>query len=507
MKSLLIKILLLSFTVSANLVSQPLRNYETGFQTIFDKTSKVNPYYFSGNPAYLDYEISGQLLSLKSDYYNESGEFRRAVDPGNIRNYSLTASGKKEIDSSQIFKGSFSFLRKENNKWQWIFSKDYSGNSPFLIGDSTTGDSRLHGILMNAEYRNTLFEKVGLGLAVSYSVDQGLKQVSPRPTSKNREFNFTAGLNYNLMEYSSLGLKAAVYDNVETINYREDVGALTTETIIFKFRGYDLPNVFRKKTETRYAYNNGYSAGVDFLIDYPDMLKLNIAGSAGFNKINVKDDPINPVSDGFWKMNFYQGGIVLSSPLSRRLTAGLTYSMKLSEDWAENLNYQVLYVKNKDTENSLFAGIEYLFGERISGGVEAGYGYFSRTTKDYYSVVNAVTRSSFYSLKLGFKSGWTENTATFISAGIISCSINEKSIETPAPTGYFTDFRNRDIIFYQTPGNRYLYNFILSYMPPFGGELLLNLIYSVNISGESAYFSDMKRDVTNISLEYRVKAF
>ncbi len=84
--------------LTGNLFPQPLRNYESIFQIIFDKNYKLNPYYLSGNPSYLKYELSGQLLPLRSGYYNESGEFRKFVVPGNIREYNLTASGKKEID-------------------------------------------------------------------------------------------------------------------------------------------------------------------------------------------------------------------------------------------------------------------------------------------------------------------------------------------------------------------------------------------------------------------------
>ena len=59
----------------------------------------------------------------------------------------------------------------------------------------------------------------------------------------------------------SFGIHASVYDNVENINYSQDIGALLTEIILIKFRGFDYPNVFGMTTETRYSYNNGYSAG------------------------------------------------------------------------------------------------------------------------------------------------------------------------------------------------------------------------------------------------------
>lgn len=501
------RIVFIILLLAGNLFSQPLRNYESVFNTIFDKNYKVNPYYLSGNPAYLKYDLSEQLLSLKSGYYNESGEFRKFIVPGNIREYNLTASGKKEIDSSQVFNGSFTFTRKENNRWQWIFSENYLYNSPFLIGDSTTGDSRLHGIIMNAEYSNTLFDFLGIGLAINYSVDQRLKQVSPRPTSKNREFNFTGGIYLNLLKNTSLGLKASVYDDVETINYREDVGALTAETIILKFRGYDFPNVFRKKTETRYSYNNGYSAGLDIFYEKPASFKFNISGEAGLNKINVKDDAVNPVSDGFWKMNFYKGALVFNSPLSRDFVIGFNYSILYSEDWSENLDYHVLYGKNKEVKNEFNIGLQYLINDKFSAGVEAGYGFSSFGMNDYYSSIFSETKNSTMSVMLGLKSEWNKNFATFISAGTSLDDVHDNSINISRPSIYLSDYRMKDIMFYQTPGNKYIFSLTASYFPGFGGELLMNILYSINKSRESEYFNNSGRETADIFVEYRIKVY
>src|ERR1035441_7414731 len=86
-----IKILLLFLFYSYFTFAQVLENYESNFNTLFDKKEKVNPYYFDHNPAYLGNEVSNEFLYLKSNVNDETGDFRKFTDPGDIRSEEHTS--------------------------------------------------------------------------------------------------------------------------------------------------------------------------------------------------------------------------------------------------------------------------------------------------------------------------------------------------------------------------------------------------------------------------------
>src|ERR1039457_5756923 len=502
-----IKILLLFLFYSYFTFAQVLENYESNFNTLFDKKEKVNPYYFDHNPAYLGNEVSNEFLYLKSNVNDETGDFRKFTDPGDIRNYTISASGKKLMDSSQIFRGSFSFQRTENNNWQWLFTRDYSSGSPFLIGDSTSGNTRYNGIRMNAEYAARLFDRFDLGFALNYYIDDGLKLAHPRPTSNDREINFSTGLAYHIDNYLSFGVHASIYDNVENINYSQDIGALLTEILLIKFRGFDYPHVFGMTTETRYSYNNGYSAGFNFLFEESSFLSLTAFADAGFNKINVKDGGDNPIPEGLWKNNFFNSGVVSLFKLNNSTFLSLLYTLKLSDNWAEFPDYDVLYSKNWFSEHLLVSGVEYSLSNQTAVGLECGLKYTSNNLNDYYSNIFAKNKAFTYLLNLGLKIDWSNKISSFISAGINYNKTSNNNLNYSNQSNYFTDYRIKDLYFYQTDFNKYLFNLITAFSPGFGGEILINLNYSNAIPGNLTEFANLNRSNSGIAVEYRVAAY
>ena len=64
---------------------------------------------------------------------------------------------------------------------------------------------------MSAEYCNKLSDRFLLGSSLKYSVDEGLKEITPKPTSNHREIDFRAGSGYNFNEKISAGLVVNVF--------------------------------------------------------------------------------------------------------------------------------------------------------------------------------------------------------------------------------------------------------------------------------------------------------
>ncbi len=184
MKKFVLVVIALFLTLNIKIFCQKDFEYEYPFELIFKNLDRVNSYYVGNNPANLFEDKEEELLTIHSLYNSTSGDFKRAIDPGEINNYQLGAYGKKSISSTQIFKGSFGFQRTEYNDWQWLFTKDYSSGNPFLIGNTTTGNSRFNGIIMSSEYCNKITEDFSVGAALRYAVDEGLKEITPKPSFK-----------------------------------------------------------------------------------------------------------------------------------------------------------------------------------------------------------------------------------------------------------------------------------------------------------------------------------
>lgn len=242
------RILFLSCLLAGSLLAQGQEFYEpTFFNTVFDANENNNSYFIGNNPAYLKFDNRDEKLYGNVTFLNDNGRFKKFLDPKTKRRYMASFSGKKAISEDQIFKGTFGFIRDEYIDWNWLSTKRYDSGSPFLLGDSTTGKTRFNGIFLNAEYAGKLYKNLSLGFSLTYFVDDGFKEVSPRPISAHRDIIFSAGLKYQLNRFNSIGLVLNSFDYNEEIKYQEDEGGVLNETTLIKFRGIDFPVIMKKK--------------------------------------------------------------------------------------------------------------------------------------------------------------------------------------------------------------------------------------------------------------------
>jgi hypothetical protein len=487
--------------------SQVFREFNSGFKTIFINPSEVNSYYFGFNPALLDFSSDDELLVLSTNVNIDDGKFKRFIDPISNRLYQLTASGKKSIDSSQRFKGSFAFQRYERKGWNWIFTKDYQTGNPFLIGDSTSGDSRINGIKMRAEYSNKLFDNFLAGFYLDYSVDEMLKEVSPRPTSSHRDIHSRMGLNYCVIPGLNIGFIADVYDKNEEISYREDEGSITQETIILKFKGYDFPNILRKKTETRYSYINGYAGGMTISLVIPNKISTVGYFISGFDKTNIKDDAIDPQAEGFWMNNYFDAGVQISALLDEQIQAGLVYNFHKDDGWAKYPPYNVLYFERELNSHSVIAGLKYSIDPKISAGLEGGINMIYNDEQDHYSSITDNVNSNICFGRIGLGTEWNDEISSIISYGYYCKSVPEHSITSNEQSGYFGKYRKYDLIYLHTGYYKHDISLVTKIASWFGGIFYIHLNYSSTIpKSGSEYDNELKNEFNSI-IEYRVKVF
>lgn len=502
------KILSLLIITAINISGQSFeKEFPSGFSTLFKNLSEVNSYYFGGNPAQLNFSIEDELLSLSSNNYYDEGSFKKFIDPTSTRNYILSASGKKGITENQNFKGSFGFHRNERVDWQWLFTRDYNSGNPFLLGDSTTGKSRINGIVMNAEYSARLTENLNFGANLFYGVDEALKTVSPRPTAIHRDIKGRVGVNYSLFSNFSAGLFVEVADNNERISYREDEGAITQETIIMKFKGYDFPNIFRKKTETRYSYFNGYKSGLTF--EYLPFRNSVLTGyfSSGYEKNNVKDDAISPKSEGFWSDDVINGGVQYYQILSNSFQIGLVYKLNKNSGWGKYSPYNVLYYDRDKTSHEIESGVSFQLLKQTYLGLELGLGATNIRENDHYSSVNSKSSSLSYLGRVGFTHKINDIFFSVLSYAIKLNTISEGNITEASPGVYYTSFMKYDLLFEQTEYYAHTVALSASYSINNTDKILLYVNYNYLQPRNSVVFSNSSKSIVDVNLEYRLKVY
>ncbi|MCU7496207.1 MAG: hypothetical protein HF314_10805 [Ignavibacteria bacterium] len=494
--------------MTKNLSAQELYSPGQFFKTIFESGSNVNSYYIGGNPAFLKWENENkeQLLSIQSSYQNEDGAFHKFIEPATNRLYQVMATGRKDIDSSQVFKGSFGFERQERRNWSWLVTKNYSIMNPFLFGDSTTGNTHYNGIIMNAQYGAEVWKGLLAGFEVNYAVDQGLKEVAPRPTSDHRDIMFKLGLGYRVTDNLSIGAVGKFYDYNEEISYKEDEGAVAKEILLLKFKGYDFPFTNKKKTEERFSYQNG--AFGYFTVSYktPGFSVAAYAGG-GLEQLTIKEDALDPRRQGYWKNSTVEAALQSSIDLSKDLKLGLYYEFKNEDMWARHPEYEVLMMENSSPSHLVASGLQYVLSPAATLGLEAGASRQSYDYKDYYSALSWATKGVEAFASAGVNMRWSRLFSTFISYRFSNFAADDSKLTVSEPSAYFTDYRLKDIAFYQTDFRQQTGNFWLRVEPGTWGLISLKISYSNKKAMDDVVFSSLKRDDFTSCLELRLKVY
>lgn len=474
--------------------------------TIFEKGNEINSYYVGKNPAYLPYDNTDEWLHIQSLFDDKSGEFKQFIEPSVSRIYQLSFSGKKIIDETQIFKGRFAFQRIENHDWKWLSTRDYSTGNPFLLGDSTSGRSRFNGILMNAEYSNKLWDKFLIGLNFHYGVDEGMKEVSPRPTSIHRDINIRIGAGYLLNENITFGLVGNFYDFNERINYREDEGALLQETVLLKFRGYDFPFVIRKNVETRYSFHNGYKGYATAAFSF-NIFKAAAYIGSGVEQLVVKEDANNPTTVGLWQNNMIDAGLRTVLKLNKDLSLGLNYKYTQSDMWARHPQFRVLYMEGKSPNHSFSLGAEYRLSNSLKIGIEGGLELLDISKDDYYSSVSWKSKGKLISGVIGTEIKLSDLISTTFTYGLNTFTVDETNLKFDVPSIYFNDYRLMDILFFQSGFMQHTLNGKIDVSPGFGGVISLIINYNLINTDKNLFTEKLKRNKFNSVIEYRIDVF
>lgn len=465
-------------------------------------SKRLSPYSLSNNPAFLQFDDTDELLHIKSTIESASGKFKTTFEPEISNLSSITFSGKKSLGNSQIFKGSFSFLKDERKNWNWIFSKNYRNGNLFLLADSSSGYSRFNAIAMEASYFNKLTDKFSLGVNLNYLVDEGLKTVSPRPTSNHRDISIRIGTGYEFSENLVSAVSLSLGDYLEEISYKEDEGSVLKEISLMKFRGFDHPVIVKKKTETRVVYENTYDFNFDLFYSLHPSINAGININSGILHSTSKEDFINPKSQGYFQRKYNSQLLTINYKPMFEFETQLILLNYNSNFWLRHPDFKVMLSDNSMIDQGALFKINYhLSASSIN--LNFGIQRFLTSFDDYYSNVFSKVKSISYLVGIGFESQIFQKVNFKTSYSFRRYSPSEKSLSYLTPSSVFTNFSVNDFSIINSVSNEHIFYTVIDLNNRIGK-------FTLNIYGSYLKPEETQEDYrfnSQISLEYKLKVY
>lgn len=468
--------------------------------------SSIQIYDESKNPALLNFDTDDERLNISSFYNSSKNRIKRTFVPTEENFIQIQFSGKKKIDNNQIFKGIFAFNKLIRKNWDWVFTKDFRSGNPFLLGDSSSGNSTFNGIYFDANYFNNLSERFSIGAGLEYFVDEGLKQVSPKPTSQHRDILFRIGSSYDFSNYLIAGILIQLEDKKEEISYREDEGAVYKEITLLKFRGVDLPISIKKKTENRIAFLNGFSIASDLIYSPLKSFKVFANVRKGIEQILQKEEITNPQNQGYFQNDYLRAKLNSQLKLSETLSSSIGIEYFNSSSWSRHPNFFSVVSDNDQTFISVKGTLNYQLSSKLSFGLGTGLGQLRMKLNDYYSNVLFDLSSNLFMLLNEFDFKFTE------IVGLKTFLIFENYKPRKAelwffnPSAYFINFFSKDFEYFSTEFFKYELG-LSTILNTIFGEFDFDLFYIYyEPRNSSPKLKNYNSDLRTI-LSYRVKVY
>ncbi|NOZ61305.1 MAG: hypothetical protein GXO74_06455 [Calditrichaeota bacterium] len=504
MKKIFLTIILTLFFISNNSYAQAKFIPESNLGLLFDRNSGNTIYQQFSNPAHLFEDWHEEILYIRSEASGEDGDFKPFVQPGRLMFLSQSVSGKKQIDSLQIFRGSFQVQKQIRADWDWFATRDMLFGMPFLLGDSSRGDTRFNGIAMSAEYCRKI-NKFHLGASLDYYVDEGLKKVSPKPTSKHRDIIFRAGVEYQPAKRWQLSALFSVADNQEEIYYREDQSSYYQETTLFKFRGYDFPLVFNKKTETRYGYFNEYGVVGAAKYSTENGSSLTTFFEQRLQQNDIKDNSVNPQNQGYWQNVIYAGGI-RGGIRFHRLVLASAYRYRTESSWAKHPDFRTLLTETRVPGHKLSIAGRYQLNAKASAGIEIEGNFRDIDYRDYYSAVDWAVKQMNWQEKAGVQIQWRPALFTFLSVSTFQGLVSDKFLSVQSPSDFWK-WRQADVEYFFTDHRGYRLDFEMMFYWKYLGFVQWHFGWQQIFSDHKSYFQGDSRSYLTTGLTLQLKAY
>ena len=420
----------------------------TGFMFEHGQLLDGRPYDWAartGNPALQRVSHPGDDLQMAFLFDDQSGAFRRFVDPGRHASYAVLASGSKTVGDRQLFQGSFGFQRTQYHDWQWLSTRFYEEAHPFLKADSTTGLSRYNEIVFTGGYAIELRPGWNAGATLYYMVDEGLKDVAPKPLSTHRDIRFRLGSSYRTGQFE-FGAFGGIDDREEELRYTEYEGAILEETVLINFRGYDRPIVQRRDRETRISRGTSWHYGAHGSWLLPEGLRLHAQYRGSSSALDIEEDITRPRKEGYTSsLSHLVDADLIWNRGETMVAAG--YRFTSAERWAEFQPFDVLLTDASRRMHRFVTGWSSQVADELEVGLEWQIAYGDQSEDDYYSDIAWSVDYSDIGFRTGFAGQVSHRMRLTAHYGYLNRSASNSRLEKGQTGRFFNEYRRRDIDF------------------------------------------------------------
>jgi len=434
--------------ISASVRAQEFVEQTNGMKVVRQSADAMNIYGSGGNPAWLFFSQEESALRVHLSTRSSTGGYHRPFEPGYENSYEYCVEGARELAGRHAVKGQFGFQQELRGDWRWMSTKSYDNGSPFLLADSTVGATSYSGIVLSGIYSVLLSDGFVAGAQLNYGVNNGLKEVSPKPTSTNRDLSTILGVAYILDKTSVIGLMFKYADRQEEIVYQVDQGAISQQTILYKFRGIDSYLRVTNNTETRRSQFRSYRGIVNIAMNVEENTAIVADGGGGVETISLTDGGTSPISQGYWQNSI--GEIHLRAQRSWNdliIAAAVEYLM--SNQWARHPMYDVTLMKRSDRHASFGIGSRFSLAE--SWKLAGEYLYTQETDRldDFISVLTSDARRTLHEISAGAEWDVAKETALSLYYSFGLGSGTKPSIAIPSPTQMYVTLRSREFDYFR----------------------------------------------------------
>jgi hypothetical protein len=488
--------------------SQTLTKPSLGLSTVAeDRRNTIFSSERNGNPAWLYLDKISSDLWIHLNGSGTSGSFRGAFEPGSSSTYQYYVEGARRMGDLQVVRGEFGFHQDFRSDWMWLDSKNDASTNPFLLGDSSTGETVYRGIVSRAQYAMLLADRWIVGAELDYGVNNGVKSVTPKPTSTNRDLATSVGLGYSFDSGLNIGASFAYVDQQEEISFVDEGAGVLTETVLFKFRGLDRFLRLTKKNETRNTQLRGYQGKANATISLDANTDLAASGGGGVMGTEVTDGGTSPLAQGHWQNERGEGHLKLHHRMGW-FTLGVQADFCRDSYWARHPEYDVLFLEGHASSLALGGGVEApLIPDRLIVAAEYLNARETGDAHDYLSGIIVDQHRVSHTMQALAQYRWHERVSTSL---VYSYRIQVpllSDIQAPSASTFFRTIRRPDLELFAAKANVHQIVFGIDYDTQLFGNLLVLIDYAhASPSGDNP-FGDTSRSTLRVFASVKVMTF
>ena len=417
-------IVLIFMCSSGIALSQSIRSLSMGGMTlaINDKENSLTPFYFAGNPAWLNQAENDTWLKIIPSVTNNWGSYKKRYTAQSSSLYGLGFEGVKTLGDKGTFLGTTNYTYEYRKEvYRTLEYNPYAGESFFFL-DTTTGNVRYSGPKVEFMYSWELLPNLYAGASAKYQILNGLKKQYSYAETTLREFGIDIGLAYKVLDNLVLGINFKLNDIQEKIT-SADVNQMDVE--IFYFRGetysiYKRSSSIEEKLRTK---GNTFSSQLYWKPN--EFSEIGVAGEYSNSNMKIlvpfsistnnSSNSYDEYQDGYSTFDHYNIKMNGRYELLPYLIAGVSINHSKNNSWSEYSPKNLLLWEWNVKATTIGAGLSYNITNSLLGGIEYSFSKLNADSSKYIDSRFSNINSNDNLIKVGFDYSLFEN--LFLRAG------------------------------------------------------------------------------------------